>query len=423
MKPSPPIATVHRLPSGLRTLVLPMPHLQTACVSVFVASGSAHETRRENGISHVLEHMAFKGSATRSARAINVDAERLGAEVNAHTDRDHTAFHMRGLAGHEAQFVQMLADIVLHPSFPEDELQRERQVLLHELTEDEDDPLSTAFKLFDNACFGLHPAALPVIGQRGVLERLQRNELLRWHEQHVRAEAIVVAAAGPIDAEAFTRSVESAFAAARPGAVPGYTLPPWRGGVKTRHLAGHSQAHLVLGWPIAALPTDDPLPLLAAAMFGEGMSSPLMHELREQRGLFYYGACSADMLATHGQFVLEASVLPEQRDQFLRELLRLLQRQADAVDGDDLERGRNLLKVRLLRDSERPVRALEDAAIELMFLGRVRPLAERLRRIDAASAGDVQRCIARALAQPIALAATGQLGRGASAALREVVGA
>jgi predicted Zn-dependent peptidase len=416
-----PDPIVHRLPGGLRTLVLPLPHLQTACVSAFVASGSAHEGRRDNGISHMLEHMAFKGSATRDARAINVDAERLGAEVNAHTDRDHTAYHLRGLAEHHREFVRMLADIVLAPTFPDDELQRERQVLLHELTEDEEDPMSTAFKLFDNACFGLHPTALPVIGQRRVLERLTRDDLLRWHEQHLRAGAIVVAAAGPLDAEAFTREVETAFAAARPGSVDGYSVPEWHGGIKTRHLSGHSQAHLVLGWPIPALTAADPLPQLAAAMFGEGMSSPLMHELREQRGLFYYGACSADQLATHGQLIIEASVMPEQRDEFLREVLRLLHAQVDQVDADDLKRGRNLLKVRLLRDSERPVRALEDAAIDLMFLGQVRPLAQRLQRLDEVGTEQVAQCIGRALSHPLALAATGQLGRSAGARLRELI--
>ena len=111
-------AAVHTLANGVRVVALPMPHLQTAGVSVFVRVGSAHESRALNGIGHVLEHMAFKGTRERDAHRVNLDAEVLGAEVNAHTDKDHTAYHMRGLGEHAPRFVAMLADIVRHATFP-----------------------------------------------------------------------------------------------------------------------------------------------------------------------------------------------------------------------------------------------------------------------------------------------------------------
>jgi predicted Zn-dependent peptidase len=419
---APPIQT---LPNGVRLLALPMPGLRSACVSVYLALGSAAETRRENGIGHLLEHMVYKGSAKRDARAINVDAERLGAEANAHTDRDHIAFHLRGLAGHVPQFCELLADLVLAPTFPADELERERQVLLQEWAEDEEDPLSTAFKLMDSASFGLHPAALPVIGQKRVLESTTREDLLAWHGRHFVGPAMVVAAAGAVDAQAFFEAAARAFAVA-PSTLPAAgppTPPPWRGGVKARHLAGHNQAHVALGWPLATVHADDPAPGLAAALFGEGMSSPLMHELREKRGLFYYAACSADVLATQGQWVVEASTAPERRDEFLHEVLALLHRQAQGPDADDLARGRHLMQVRLLRESERPVRALEDAALDLLFLGRVRGLEERLDRLATLDAAAVQAVFAGLMAQPLALGATGHLGRAAGARIAEVVGA
>ena len=159
--------TVVRLANGVRVVVIRLPHLATAAVSVFVRTGSQHESARLNGISHVIEHMAFKGTRSRDCQQINLDAERLGAEVNAHTDKDHTAFHMRGLARDAGAFVRMLGDIVRESTFPEAELERERQVLLHEYAEDEDDAMATAFKLFDRACYGAHPAARPVIGTPG----------------------------------------------------------------------------------------------------------------------------------------------------------------------------------------------------------------------------------------------------------------
>jgi predicted Zn-dependent peptidase len=152
-------STLHTLANGVRVVALPQAAAATTTVAVFVRSGSAHEGKLVNGISHVVEHMLFKGTATRDARRINLDAEMLGADVNAHTDRDHTAFYMRGLPPHAGDFVRMLGDLIVAPSFPDDELQRERQVLLQELAEDEDDPVSSAYKLFGAACWGAHAAA------------------------------------------------------------------------------------------------------------------------------------------------------------------------------------------------------------------------------------------------------------------------
>jgi predicted Zn-dependent peptidase len=192
--------------------------------------------------------MVFKGTATRDARRINLDAERLGAEVNAHTDKDHTAFHMRGLPQHTGLFLQMLAELVLTPTFPADELAREREVLLHEFTEDEDDPLSTAFKLFDKGCWGTHPVAQPVIGSRRNLERFTRDDLVQWVRRHYTAERTVVGMAGPVDPDAVLRWCRPPSAPCR--AVPRrrWTAPVWHGGVHSKRLDGCSQSHLVLGF-------------------------------------------------------------------------------------------------------------------------------------------------------------------------------
>src|SRR4051794_13439611 len=178
---TPPADTfVTTLPNGVRVVAIRLPYLDSVSVSVFVRTGSRHEGRTENGISHFVEHMAFKGTHERSCQQINLDAERLGADVNAHTDKDHTAYHMQGMARDAGRFLQMLGDIVRNSSFPEAELERERQVILHEYIEDEDDPLSTAYKLFDKTCYGAHPLAQTVIGTRRNIERFTRAELLDY---------------------------------------------------------------------------------------------------------------------------------------------------------------------------------------------------------------------------------------------------
>ncbi|HEY6086526.1 MAG TPA: pitrilysin family protein, partial [Burkholderiaceae bacterium] len=268
------------LTNGVRVLCLPMPHLQTAAVSVFVRTGSAHESAPLNGISHVIEHMAFKGTAQRDVRRINLDAERLGAEVNAHTDKDHTAYQMRGLAAHAGDFVRMLGDIVLHSTFPEAELESERQVLLQEFAEDDDDPVSTGYKLFDRACYGLHPVAQPVIGSRRNIERFRRDDLVRYVERQYSGANVIVGAAGAIDPAAILRAAEAAFGAMAQGSPNLVAAPAYSGAVRARALAGSSQTHVVLGFPIPSLREDDAAHLVAAAVFGEGMSSPLLARVR-----------------------------------------------------------------------------------------------------------------------------------------------
>lgn len=414
---------LHTLPHGARLLVIPMPHLATVTVGVFIHSGSQHESAAESGISHAVEHMVFKGTATRDARRINLDAERLGAEVNTHTDKDHTAFHMRGLPAHTGDFIRMLAELVLTPTFPADELEREREVLLHELTEDEDDPLSTAFKLFDKGCWGSHPMAQPVIGSRRNLERFTREDLATWVRRHYTAGRTVIGVAGPVDPDAVRREVEQAFAAMPGGTSPALASPAWQGGVHGKRLEGSSQAHLVLGFPIPDRRADDPTAAMAAALLGEGMSSPLLDQLRERRGLAYYAACSADVLDTAGQFVIEVSTSPAQLEAALRELERLLQAQAAGIDPMDLERARNQVVVRQLRALERPLRRLEDAALQVFAWGRPRSPQDSLAQALAVDAAAMQRQFGSMLATGGTLALAGSLPRAATVRAREAAAA
>src|SRR3954470_3637434 len=138
---------VKTLANGVRLLAIPLPHVQSASVGVFLRVGSRDETPASNGISHVLEHMAFKGTATRSVQAINMDAERLGADVNAFTSKDTTGYFMSGLGRHAGQFLEMTADIVLNSTFPEAELARELEVIRQEAIEYAEDPQESSSDL------------------------------------------------------------------------------------------------------------------------------------------------------------------------------------------------------------------------------------------------------------------------------------
>ena len=411
------------LANGVRVVTIRMPWLASASASVFVRTGSAHESAATNGISHVVEHMAFKGTATRDAARINLDAELLGAEVNAHTDKDHTAYHLRGMARDAVAFVRMLGDIVRRPTFPAAELERERQVILQEFLEDEEDPMSTAFRQFDRLCYGTHPMAQAVIGTRRNIERFTREELLGYVEAQYTGANVVIGVAGDVDHDAVVREAEAAFGDLPAGTPHLTTAPAWLGGVKAARLAGCSQSHVVLGYPIASMRDDDPAYAVAAALFGEGMSSPWMDEIRERRGLVYYAACSADVMEACGQFVIEASTTPDKVEALLGETRRLLLAQAAGVDAVDLQRARNQLAVRRLRAHERPVRRVEDAALDLLVHGRVRSPDELRERIESVSADRVRTAFERLLAAPPVLALAGKLGALTGERLRELVGA
>jgi predicted Zn-dependent peptidase len=222
---------------------------------------------------------------------------------------------------------------------------------------------------------------------------------------------------------ALLRAAEAGFAALAPGVPHTVAAPAFHGGLRTKRDGGSSQAHLVLGWGLPALAGESPAATLAAAVLGEGMSSPLLDELREKRGLVYHASASADVLAVSGQFVVEASTAEDQLPQALGIVRELLERHAEAIPADELVRARNLLAVRRLRDDERPQLLLERAALDLFVHGRVRSGDEREQALEAVPADAVREVFAQGLAGGLAVALGGSLPRAVGDAARGVLGA
>lgn len=414
--------TVATLDNGVRIVVIRLPYLATVGVSVFVQSGSCHEDSHLNGISHFIEHMAFKGTRSRNCQAINLDAERLGAEVNAHTDKDHTAFHMRGLARDAPAFIRMLGDIVRDSTFPAAEIEREREVILQEYAEDEDDGMATAFKLFDKACYGDHPAGHPVAGTRANIRRFTRAELAAWVQQQYTGVNAIVGVVGDVDPDALIAVAAAAFADMPPGVDNRIAPPSYIGGVRQRRLPGTDQAHVVVGFPIPPLPRAHQPFVVAAAVLGEGMSSPLLDQLRERRGLVYHADCWTDVREAYGQFVIEASTPHERLGEYLAEVTRLLRQHGRGVDPIGLERARNQLAVRVLADCESPAQRLESAALDLFALGRVRSPRELLSAFTAVDEDDIREAFAQMFEARPAVAIAGDVARGEAERLaRQVV--
>ena len=404
------------LPNGVRLLAVPLPHVQSASVGVFLRVGSRDETAATSGISHVLEHMAFKGTATRTVQEINLDAERLGADVNAFTSKDTTGYFMSGLGRHVEQFLAMTADIVLNSTFPESELARELEVIRQEAIEYAEDPEDVSSELLDRAIWGEHAMGRPVIGTVANIERFTREDVITHVRAHYVAGKTVVAAAGNFDVDAFLALGERLFAGmpVAPEA-PAPQPAKYMGRRVGQRFSQVSQVFLNLAYPLAPPDANDMaqqrwrlVASVAAILFGGGMSSPLTDTVRERLGLAYTTESSTDQGDLWNNFVVHAVTTPDKLEQLVGATGTLLRAQSVHIDPVHLERAKNQLAVSRVRSSERTYVLMERAAEEVFTRGRVTPLQETLDLIEGITADEVRAVFQRMLRQRPALAITGK---------------
>lgn len=402
---------VHTLTNGVTVLAAPMPHLASASVAVFVRAGSRDEAADKAGVSHFLEHMAFKGTHTRTVQAINFAAESLGADMNAYTDKDATCYHLEGLGAHTPQMLALLADIVLQSTFPADELERERDVILQECTEYEEDPQHLSYTLLDEALWGTHAMGRPIIGTPETIGAITRQDIVAHVRQHYVGERITVAAAGGFDVDAFLRQAERLFGSVpSAGGQPAPQGPTHVGQARARRLPGVSQTYIDIAWTVPSRGDHPHLANLAATLFGGGMSAPLVDAVRERLGLAYSVGATADVGDVHGALVIDAITTPDKLPAFTQELSRLLAQQAQGIAADDLARARNQLLVSLVRSAERPMRLLQRTVEHQWATGRTFDPREAAEAIQAISAEAVRGVFAAMLAQPAATVLVGAGG-------------
>ena len=289
------------------------------------ASAPRDETPATNGIGHVLEHMAFKGTATRTVQAINLDAERLGADVNAFTGKDTTGYFMTGLGRHAEQLLRMTADIVLNSTFPESELQRELEVIRQEAIEYEEDPQESSSELLDRAIWGDDPMGMPVIGtvgehrtlhpattwSRHVQSHYVRGKDRRRCGRELRRRCLACAGRGTLCSACPRRPTCSCRCRPAPAKYVGHAM--------ARRFTQVSQVFLNIAYPLAPAQQDEMAQQrwrlaasLAANLFGGGMSAPLVDTVREQLGLAYTAHSTMDSGDVWANFVVHAVTTPGQ---------------------------------------------------------------------------------------------------------------
>lgn len=390
---------VSRLPNGLRIVTDQVPHVMSAAVGLWIDAGSRYETADENGMSHLLEHMLFKGTARRSARALAEEIEAVGGHLNAWTSRDHTSFHARVLAKDVPLAVDLLADMLQNSRFDPDELDREREVILQEIGQAEDTPDDIVFDHLQDAAFPGQPLGRPILGTAERIRAFRREDLFSYLGRNYRAGNTVLAAAGRVDHDALVALCAEAFAGLPEGGAAGFERAGYRG--CARHdRRPTEQLHLTLGFPGVAFDDRDYYAAqVFSTMLGGGMSSRLFQEVRENRGLAYSVYSFTGSHADTGLLGIYAGTAPALAPEMLKVIADETLKLAEPAGEDEVARARAQLKAGLLMSLESSSARIEQIGRQILIFGRPLSLAEMVDAVDEVDAGRVAALCRRLLTE------------------------
>ena len=395
------------LDAAIPVVTQALPGVETVAVGLHVDTGSRFEQAETNGVAHLLEHMVFKGTGSRTARQIAEQVEDVGGSLNAYTARDMTVFHARLLAEDLALGVDLIADLVRNPRFDESELTLERDVVLQELGEARDTPDDIVFDHLQEAAFPHQPLGRSILGSEETIARIDRGALADWLATHYRAGSCVLAAAGKVDHDALVRLAERHFGDLPPGVRP-TPQPAAFVGTAFHDRRRFEQAHMTLGYEAAAHAAPDYYPLvLFTTAVGGGMSSRLFQELREERGLAYSVYASLTPFTDSGLFSVYIASANANASKALALAETVLADCASGLDSAELVRAKAQLKAGLLMSLEGPAGTADYLARQLLIHGRVVPPSELVAMVDAPTVDHVRAAAARMLAGPPARAHIG----------------
>lgn len=377
---------VSTLGNGMRVVTEAMPRVETVSCGVWVGSGARNEPAAVNGVAHLLEHMAFKGTERRSAQDIVEEIESVGGHLNAYTSREQTAYYAKVLKEDTGLALDILADILQHSTFDEEELERERTVVIQEIGQAHDTPDDQVFDHFQGTAFPDQPLGRPVLGSAEIVSSMSRGEIM----QHMRAgyggDKMVLAAAGNVDHDALVAQATELFDAIPPQSQVEMEAGSYAGGdhLEDRDL---EQVHLLLGFP--GLSYEDNhfySTTVMATLFGGGMSSRLFQEIRERRGLVYSIYAYASFYRDCGLFGIYAGTGPSDVAELIPAICDEIRRLPDTLDNREIERARTQLKAATLMSLESTGARCEQMGQQMLVFGRPLTTEEQVERIEAVDA-------------------------------------
>ncbi len=397
------------LPSGLRVITEPVPGIRSVAVGCWIDTGTRDEDPNEAGASHFLEHLLFKGSETMLGREISESFDAMGAESNAFTSKDHTCFWGRMLDEDLPRGVEILGEMLQRPAFRPRDIDAEREVVIEEINESEDDPADVAFEEFTKAVFAGHPLSAPVLGTRESIRGMTRDDIFGYWKRRYGAGSTVVALSGSVDHGEAVALIDSVFGEWSGDPVEHEHTPPAPSSTANVRSKAAEQAHLVIGG--LGFERGDPRRWAFEVLnlvLGGGMSSRLFTSIREERGLVYSVYSFRTSYADAGAWGVYAATTPAKAPR----VLDLVCQEIDSVvekgiTDTELDRAKGAMRGGLAL-------AMEDANSRMVRLGRDEMVGaphlsvdERIARIEDVTLDQVRSVAADFLVGPRVIGAVG----------------
>jgi len=402
------------LPNGIRILTERMPHVRSVAVGVWVETGSRHEPEVRGGVSHLIEHLVFKGTATRTAQDIARTMDSVGGQMDAFTTKENTCFYVQVLDEHLPLAVDLLTDILLHPLFDAEELEREKSVVLQEIRMVEDTPDDIIHDLFAAQVWSDHPLARPILGTRELVTGFGRDGIAEHFGEEYVPPQIIIAVAGNVTHQQVVDLFGGGFNGfQRPAPPRASTTPRLSPGVNIVHKA-LEQVHLVMGFPgLRHAAPERYAMFLLNDVIGGSMSSRLFQEIRERQGLVYSIHTGAQAYADTGVLYVQAATDAQNFSKVLKSVLKELRDlKKDGVTADELKRAKDHLKGSLMLSLESTSSRMNRLAKHEMHLGSFLTMDAMLASIDGVKHEEVQALVTQVIDEDqLALTTLGPLDR------------
>lgn len=400
------------LENGLSIISDEMNSVETASAGVWVEAGARFEAQKVNGVSHMLEHMTFKGTRKRSAQAIAEEIEDVGGHINAYTSRENTAYYAKVLKDDLGLAVDVVADLVQNATLDADELERERGVILQEINQANDTPDDVIFDLFQDACFPNQALGRPVLGTLDGVSQMPREDILGYMIDHYRPGSMVLSAAGNLEHDRLVDLAGQHFSQDTTKSAGDQQGEAHYVGGDIRETRDIEQVHLLLGFNSFSYIDDDFYAASVLSMlFGGGMSSRLFQEVREKRGLVYSIYSFITAYADTGVFGIYAGTGEKDVAELIPVVCDEIGKLDQGIGAEELNRAKAQLKSSILMSLESTSSRAEQLARQLMIFGRPIPAEEAVAKIEAVDDATIKRVAARIFQGVPTVAALGPISQ------------
>lgn len=401
---------VTTLDNGLRVVTDYMDSVQSVSLGAWIEVGARHEKPEINGISHFLEHMAFKGTTTRSAQDLAEEIENVGGHINAYTSRENTAYYAKVLKEDVGLAVDVIADILQNSVMDPEELERERSVILQEILQANDTPDDIIFDHFQLTAYPDQAMGRPVLGEADIVKSLSRENILGYMQDNYAGSNMVFSAAGNVDHDELVALVREKFTKLKPSTDIKPERTQYKGGTFLENRPSVEQVHVVIGFD--GVQYDDPdfyALSIFSTLFGGGMSSRLFQEIREKRGLVYSIYSFVSAYDDGGMLGLYAGTGPEDMDEMMPALVEEIKKSMQDVTAVEVDRARAQLKSSILMSMESTSTRCEQLARQMIVFNRPVPAEEVVEKLDAVDVEAVLKVAQKVFATQPTLAVLGPI--------------